>query len=448
MRIRYYCTSTKAVVEREQEDAEQKSLKDRTVQAIRELATGPKEWVEEQKAFAAQKVKDGTEQLFTPEDPAVLSTPATGGDSAGSDPITKDAPAPATQDAEIDTSTSESIITGLKKQFPNNKTLQKLDLDALPDKARGGAEWLGKFFADAEAMGGDVWEQIPPEARKTIKKWGPGVAATLYAVGAKGPIGWVAKTLLSKPARAAALYLGLDTWAGGNSAEKLFGWFGENFKDFDKKVATQLGGGRGPKDKSKDKSNDKTGGTTDALEDFEAKNKSLFDRLSRAQKQEGVNAINQRYGAGTTDMGDLRRLLTRTALNWGAGRNIGESALLAFEQDVNEQTAAATAQAEQVSQMMDRQIELLKMETDLSKADQAEFNKWLKERPQEYRQLKDRYLAMLLPKERWFMKHSPQKLLEAETMAQAQAEAQMRRMWDMRVGATVEEESTNGEPKA
>ena len=85
-------------------------------------------------------------------------------------------------------------------------------------------------------------------------------------------------------------------------------------------------------------SKDKPRGTTDALEDFEAKNKSLFDRLSRAQKQEGVNAINQRYGAGTTDMGDLRRLLTRTALNWGAGRNIGESALLAFEQDVNEQT--------------------------------------------------------------------------------------------------------------
>jgi len=52
-------------------------------------------------------------------------------------------------------------------------------------------------------------------------------------------------------------------------------------------------------------------------------------------------------------------MLTRTALNWGAGRNLAESALLAFEQSLQEGTAARTAAADAMQKDLDRQANIL-----------------------------------------------------------------------------------------
>jgi hypothetical protein len=104
------------------------------------------------------------------------------------------------------------------------------------------------------------------------------------------------------------------------------------------------------------------------------------ETLSNSAINSLVEILRDQYGAGITDPRSLRRMLTRTALNWGAGRNLGESALLAFETGLDEQTAARAAATEGLTKAMDFDIRL----KDLMQKTDAQRQKTIAEILQAY----------------------------------------------------------------
>jgi hypothetical protein len=251
---------------------------------------------------------------------------------------------------------------------------------------------VSSFLGNAIEEGGielGLTEKESEQVRQFVKEWGPEVALGVFAAPKVLGLGYkIGKATLGKILGSKAMlllggYVGLDWARGGrgdegpwvtqlyNAAEDQAGDLKKRRENRDGRPPAEFtpgdpadtGGQDGDRDGQRGDGGGQRGdgGGRGQASDGEGGNVNLpgGDRLTPNMLRRLVALINSKHGAGTTDMPDLRRMLTRTALNWGAGRNLAESALLAFEQSLQEGTAARTAAADAMQKGLDREANIL-----------------------------------------------------------------------------------------